>query len=72
MRLLLAFSALALVAAAPVAAQQGSGPDKGKTAEEMHKQDMAEAVQDFWKGAPIEEQAVSSKHSVSVDGRTLK
>ncbi len=70
MRLLLAFSAIALVAAAPAAAQQGT--DKGKSAEEIHKQDMADAVQDFWKGAPVEEQAVSSKHSVSVDGRTLK
>jgi len=72
MRLLLAFSAIALVMAAPVAAQQGPGPDKGKSAEEIHKQDMADAIQDAWKGAPVEEQAVSSKHNVSVDGRTLK
>lgn len=70
MRLLLAFSAIALVAAAPAAAQQGA--DKGKSVEELHKQAMADAVTDAWKGAPVEEQTVSSRRSVSADGRTLK
>jgi carboxypeptidase C (cathepsin A) len=72
MRLLLALSAIALVAAPVAAAPPDSGPDKGKSVEEMHKQEMAEAAKDAWAGAPVDEQAVSSKHSVSVDGRTLK
>ena len=72
MRLLLALSAIALVAAPVAAAPSDSGPDKGKSVEEMHKQEMAEAAKDAWAGAPVDEQAVSSKHSVSVDGRTLK
>jgi carboxypeptidase C (cathepsin A) len=72
MRILHAFSALALVAAAPVAAQSTSAPDKGKSVEEQHKQAMAEAAKDAWAVAPVEERAVSSHHSVTVDGRTLK
>jgi carboxypeptidase C (cathepsin A) len=67
MRMFLALSALALVAAAPAAAQ-----DKGKSVEELHKQAMADAAKDAWANAPVEEQAVSSRHSVNVDGRTLK
>jgi carboxypeptidase C (cathepsin A) len=72
MRLLLALSAFALIAAAPALAQPDSGPDKGKSLEDMHKQAMAEAAKDAWAAAPVDEQAVSSRHSVSVDGRTLK
>jgi carboxypeptidase C (cathepsin A) len=72
MRFLHAISALALVAAAPATAQPDSGPDKGKSVEELHRQEMAEAAKEAWTKAPVEEQTVSTHHSVSVDGRTLK
>jgi len=67
MRFLHAVSALALVTAAPVFAQ-----DKGKSVDELHKQAMAEAAKDAWTVAPVEERTVSGHHSVNADGRTLK
>ena len=72
MRLLYAVSALALVTAVPAAAQKDSPPDKSKSLEELHKQDMAEEAKAAWAKAPVEERTVSSRHSVSAGGRTLK
>jgi carboxypeptidase C (cathepsin A) len=72
MRLLYAFSALALVMAVPAVAQPDAGPDKGKSVEDLHKQELANAENDAWKGAPVDEQLVSSHRTASVDGRTLK
>ena len=72
MRLLYAFSAVALVMAVPAVAQPDTGPDKGKSVEELHKQEQANAANDAWKGAPVDEQLVSSHRTASVDGRTLK
>jgi carboxypeptidase C (cathepsin A) len=72
MRFLHALSAVALVAAVPAIAQPASDPDKGKSLEDMHSQEMAEAAKAAWANAPVDERTVSSHHSVSVDGRTLK
>ena len=71
MRLLLALSAFALVAT-PVAAQPDPGSDKGKSLEDINKQAMVEEAKGAWANAPVEERSVSSRHSVSADGRTLK
>jgi len=74
MRLLTLCCAAAALAVTPAFAQSGPGPDKdkGKSVEELHKEDLAKAAADAWTGAPVEERTVASKHAVSVDGRTLK
>ena len=73
MRMLSLFLAAAALAAAPAFAQSGGGDkDKGKSVEELHKDDLAKAAADAWQGAPVEERTVSSHHAVNVDGRTLK
>ncbi len=72
MRILHAVSAVTLLAAAPAIAQPDSGADKGKSVEDLHKQEMAEAAKEAWPKAPIEERAVSTHHTANVDGRTLK
>ena len=74
MRHLLAASALALLIASPVLAQSSaaSDKDKGKSVEELHKDELAKAAASAWTGAPVDERTVSSHKSVSVDGRVLK
>jgi carboxypeptidase C (cathepsin A) len=74
MRLLTLCCAAAALAVSPAFAQSGPGPDKdkGKSVEELHKEDLAKAAASAWTGAPVEERTVASKHSVNVDGRTLK
>jgi carboxypeptidase C (cathepsin A) len=72
MRFLHAFAAFALVASAPAFAQPDSGSDKGKSLEEMHKHAMVEAAEEGWANAPVEERQVTTRHSINVDGRTLK
>jgi carboxypeptidase C (cathepsin A) len=76
MRLLSLFCAAAALAVSPALAQSSPGgggdKDKGKSVEELHKDALAKKAAEAWTGAPVEEQTVSSRHSVSVDGRTLK
>lgn len=74
MRILHAVSAIALFAAAPaaLAAEPDSGPDKGKSVADLHKQEMAAAASSAWGVPPVAERVVSSNHSVTADGRTLK
>ena len=67
MRFLHALSAFAIIAASPAIAQ-----DKAKSVDDLHKQQMAEVAKDAWAIAPLEEKTVSSRRSVSVDGRSLK
>ena len=71
MRLLSLFCAAAVLAA-PAFAEPSSGADKGKSVEELHKDDLAKEAASAWAGAPADERTVTSHHSVSVDGRTLK
>jgi carboxypeptidase C (cathepsin A) len=72
MRLISIVSAALLIAVSPVYAQSAPGPDKAKTPEAMHSEEMAKEASSAWAGAPVEEQTVSSHHSVNVGGRTLK
>ena len=74
MRFLSLFCAAAVLAGSPAFALSSGGGDKekGKSVEELHKDDLAKAAANGWQGAPVDERTVASNHSVSVDGRTLK
>ena len=74
MRLLSLFCAAAVLAVCPALAQSSPAgdKDKGKSVEELHKDDLAKQAASIWTGAPVEERTVSSRHTASVDGRTLK
>jgi carboxypeptidase C (cathepsin A) len=72
MRFLHALSALTILAATPAAAQPAPAPDKANSADAQHKQAMAEAAEQAWAAAPVEEKTVAKHRTVSVDGRTLK
>ena len=73
MRLLSLFCAAAALIATPALAQSSGGDkDKGKSVEELHKEDLAKAAASAWQGAPVEERTVSSHHAINVEGRTLK
>jgi carboxypeptidase C (cathepsin A) len=69
MRFLTILSAAALLAA-PAFAQ--SGPDKAKSPEALHSEQLAKEASEGWADAPVEERTVSSPHSVDVGGRALK
>jgi len=75
MRLLSLFCAAAALAVSPALAQSSPGgggdKDKGKSVEDLHKDDLAKAAASAWQGAPVEERTLSSRHSALVDGRTL-
>jgi carboxypeptidase C (cathepsin A) len=73
MRILLAASAAALIAASPAFAQAspGGGGDKTKSVEDLHKEQLAKEAASAWTGAPVEERTVSSRHTAIVDGRTI-
>ena len=74
MRVLTILSAAALLVASPAFAQSSSGSDKdkGKSVEDLHKDDLAKAAANGWMGAPVDERTVASRHSANVDGRTLR
>jgi carboxypeptidase C (cathepsin A) len=75
MRLLSLFCAAAALAVSPALAQSSPGgggdKDKGKSVEDLHKDDLAKAAASAWQGAPVEERTVSSRHTADVDGRRL-
>ena len=74
MRLISLFCAAAALAATPVLAQSAPGggdKDKGKSVEELHKEDLAKEAANGWKAAPVDERTVASRHAITVNGRTL-
>ena len=76
MRLLSLFCAAAALAVSPAFAQSspasgGGGSDKGKSVEDLHKEELAKEAAIAWQGAPVEERTVSTRHTAIVDGRTI-
>jgi carboxypeptidase C (cathepsin A) len=72
MRLLIAASAIALFAAAPVAAQSSSpSGDKAKSLDALHSEALIEQAKSGFADAPVDERVVSTRHSASVSGRVL-
>ncbi|MGE5063021.1 MAG: S10 family peptidase [Myxococcales bacterium] len=73
MRLLSLFCAAAALAVSPALAQSSPGgdKDKGKSVEDLHKDDLAKAAAGAWQGAPVDERTVSTRHSALIDGRTV-
>jgi carboxypeptidase C (cathepsin A) len=72
MRLLLAASAIALLAAAPAVAQSAaSSGDKAKSLDALHSEAMIEQAKSGYADAPVEERTVQTRHSAAVSGRTL-
>ena len=67
-------AAAAALAVGPASAQSspGGGGDKGKSVEELHKDDLAKEAASAWTGAPVDERAVSTHHSVSAGARALR
>ncbi|HVU30128.1 MAG TPA: peptidase S10, partial [Sphingomicrobium sp.] len=72
MRHLTLLCAAAFLAVTPALAQSSPGGDKGKSVEDLHKDDLAKEAAGAWTGAPVEERAVSTHHSVNVSGRALR
>ena len=74
MRLLLAASALALLAAGPAIAQSAnnnSSGEKTKTLDQLHSEAMIEQAKSGYADAPVEERTVQTRHSAAVSGRVL-
>ncbi|HEV2594004.1 MAG TPA: peptidase S10 [Sphingomicrobium sp.] len=72
MRLMIAASALALLAAAPAAAQSaGSSGDKSKSLDALHSDAMIEQAKSGYADAPVDERTVQTRHSAAVSGRVL-
>ncbi|MBW0006758.1 MAG: peptidase S10 [Sphingomonas sp.] len=72
MRLLLAASALALLAAPAFAQSSGSsGGDKTKSLDALHSEALIDAAKSGYADAPVEERAVQTRHSAAVSGRTI-
>lgn len=76
MRFFTLFCAAAALAASPAFAQSappggGADKDKAKSVEELHDEALAKEAASAWNGAPVEERAVSSRHSAVLDGRTV-
>jgi carboxypeptidase C (cathepsin A) len=72
MRLLLAASALALLAA-PAIAQSSGAPagDKAKSLDALHSEALVEAAKSGYADAPVEERTVATRHSAAVSGRNI-
>jgi carboxypeptidase C (cathepsin A) len=72
MRLLLAASAIALLAAAPAFGQsaQSSG-DKAKSLDAIHSETLIEQAKSGYADAPVEERLVETRHSASAGGRAI-
>ena len=77
MRLISLFCAAAALAVSPAFAQSAPAPgaggdkDKGKSVEDLHKEDLAKEAASAWQGAPVNERTVSTRHTAVVDGRTI-
>ncbi|HEV8407882.1 MAG TPA: peptidase S10 [Sphingomicrobium sp.] len=75
MRFFTLFCAAAALAVSPAFAQTsppgpGADKDKAKSVEELHDEALAKEAAGAWRGAPVEERTVSSRHSAVLDGRT--
>ena len=72
MRLLIAASAIALLASAPVTAQSAKpSDDKGKSLDALHSEAMIEQAKSGYADAPVEERTVQTRHSAAVSGRVI-
>src|SRR5689334_20484805 len=71
MRLPIAASALALLAAAPAAAQSTGSGDKAKSLDAVHSEAMIDAAKIGYADAPVEERTVQTQHSASANGRVV-
>ena len=75
MRLLSLFCAAAVLAASPALGQSAPGAggdkDKGKSVEELHKDELAKEAASGWKGAPVDERTVASHHAINFNSRAL-
>jgi carboxypeptidase C (cathepsin A) len=72
MRLLLAASAIALLAAAPAVGQSAKPTDdKTKSLDALHQEALIEQAKSGYADAPVEERTVQTRHSASVSGRVL-
>src|SRR5947209_16751509 len=71
MRILLAATAIALVAAPALAQSSASSGDKAKSLDAMHAETLIEQAKSGYADAPIDERTVQTRHSASVSGRVL-
>jgi carboxypeptidase C (cathepsin A) len=71
MRFLLAASAFALFAAAPAFAQSAGSGDKQKSLDAIHSEALIDEAKSGYADAPVDEKAVSTKHSIRVGGQVL-
>jgi len=72
MRLLIAASAIALLASGPVTAQSAKpSDDKGKSLDALHSEAMIEQAKSGYADAPVEERTVQTRHSAAVSGRVI-
>ena len=72
MRPLLAASAIALLVAAPAAAQSAApSGDKAKSLDALHSEAMIEQAKTGYADAPVDERMVQTRHSAAVNGRTI-
>lgn len=72
MRFVLAASVAAFLLSTPAIAQNtGSAGDKTKSLDALHSEQMAELAKSGYADAPLEERTVQTRHSASLNGRTL-
>ncbi|MFL6764039.1 MAG: S10 family peptidase [Sphingomicrobium sp.] len=71
MRILLAATAIALVAAPALAQSSASSGDKAKSLDAMHAETLIEQAKSGYADAPIDERTVQTRHSASTSGRVL-
>lgn len=72
MRFVLAASVAAFLLSTPAIAQNtGSAGDKTKSLDALHSEQMVELAKSGYADAPLEERTVQTRHSASLNGRTL-
>jgi carboxypeptidase C (cathepsin A) len=71
MRLLLAASAIALMTASPLFAQSTPSGEKTKSLDALHSEALIEQAKSGYADAPVDEKAVTTRHSAEVSGRVL-
>jgi carboxypeptidase C (cathepsin A) len=71
MRLLFAAPAAALLVSTSAFAQSAGSVEKGKSLDAAHSEALIEQAKSGYADAPVEERAVATRHSASVNGRTV-
>src|SRR3954447_24438337 len=71
MRFLLAASAIALMTASPLFAQSTPSGEKTKSLDALHSEALIEQAKSGYADAPVDEKAVTTRHSAEVSGRVL-